>query len=122
MGLLWGQVGGFSISLMRRLNGRLVPAADDASASRIVRAHLSGLVLDFARATVVTLLGVAAGRAAGAALAEGWPLPGDDSVALLLTGGAVSAGILLRSLGGFRRRRTLFVAGMALGLIGARFL
>jgi hypothetical protein len=35
-------------------------------------------------------------------------------------GGAVSAGILLRSLGGFRRRRVLFAVGIALGVAGAR--
>jgi hypothetical protein len=37
-------------------------------------------------------------------------------------GGAVSGGILLRSLGGFRRRRVLFAVGLLLGLVGARFL
>ena len=62
------------------------------------------------------------GRAGGVRLAGGWPLTEGESIALLLAGGAVSAGILLRSLGGFRRRRLLFAAGMALGLIGARFL
>ena len=41
---------------------------------------------------------------------------------LLLVGGAVSAGILLRDVGGFRRRRVAFVAGLALGILGTRFL
>jgi hypothetical protein len=41
---------------------------------------------------------------------------------LLLVGGSVSMGILLRDLGGFRRRSVLIVAGMALGILGARFL
>jgi hypothetical protein len=41
---------------------------------------------------------------------------------LLLVGGAVSAGILLRDLGGFRRRRVWFAAGLGLGIVGARLL
>jgi hypothetical protein len=45
-----------------------------------------------------------------------------SSIGLLLVGGSVSAGILLRDLGGFRRRRALLVTGMALGILGARFL
>jgi len=122
VGLLWGQVGGFSISLMRRLNGKMVPDAEGTGSGRIVRAHLSAVAMDFTRGALVTLAGVVVGRAGGVRLAGGWPLTEGESIALLLAGGAVSAGILLRSLGGFRRRRLLFVAGMALGLIGARFL
>jgi mannose/fructose/N-acetylgalactosamine-specific phosphotransferase system component IIC len=121
-GLLWGQVGGFSISLLRRLNGKMVPDAKGTGSGRIVRAHLSALALDFARGALVTLSGVVVGRAGAVRLAGGWTLTEGESTALLLAGGAVSAGILLRSLGGFRRRRLLFAAGMALGLIGARFL
>jgi mannose/fructose/N-acetylgalactosamine-specific phosphotransferase system component IIC len=122
VGLLWGQVGGVSISLMRRVNGRMIPDPQGVGPGRIVRAHLSALALDFIRGTLVTLSGVVVGRAGGGRLAGGWPLSEGESTALLIAGGAVSAGILLRSLGGFRRRRVLFVAGMAVGLIGARFI
>lgn len=122
VGLVWGQVAGFTVSLQRKLNGRIVPEPDARDPGRIVLAHSCAVALDFVRGAAVTLAGAWAGRWGVAELAAGWPLGAGDTVGLLLLGGAVSAGILLRSLGGFRRRRILFVAGMALGLVGARFL
>lgn len=121
-GLVWGQVGGFSITWLRRLNGRLVPAPDALHPQRVTWAHLGAVGLDFVRGALLTGLGVLGGQAAVRLLARAWPLDTPDSVGLLLVGGAVSAGILLRSLGGFRRRRVYFVAGVALGILGARFL
>lgn len=121
MGLVLGQVGGMSISLLRRFNGRFVPDARAVSVRRLVVAHLLGVALDFARGAAVTLGGVLVGRLAAQHAVAVWPLGEADSAGLLLVGGAVSAGIMLRSLGGFRRRRLLFTAGLALGLIGSRF-
>jgi mannose/fructose/N-acetylgalactosamine-specific phosphotransferase system component IIC len=120
VGLLWGQVGGVSISALRRLNGRLAPAGASVSAATVVRAHVAGLAMDLGRGTLVTWVGLLVGRTVAGSFGGWWFLGADESSALLLAGGAVSAGVLLRSLGGFRRRRTLFVAGMALGLISAR--
>jgi PTS system mannose-specific IIC component len=122
IGLVWGQVGGASISLLRKLNGRLVPAPDTARPERVVATHVGALALDFARGTLVTFAGALAGRWVVAVLSGAWPLDPEDSLGLLLVGGAVSGGILLRSLGGFRRRRVLFAVGLLLGLVGARFL
>lgn len=123
VGLVWGQVGGLSISGMRVVNGRFAPPGADVRATvRIGRAHVSAMVLDFARATAVTATGVAGGRVVVAAAAEVWPLSMSDTVGLLLGGAAVSTGIYLRDLGGFRKRRYLFVAGLTLGLLGARML
>jgi hypothetical protein len=65
---------------------------------------------------------VLVGRAVVGGLGGAWTLAPTSSLGLLLLGGAVSAGVLLRDLGGFRRRRLLLVAGMALGILGARFL
>jgi len=123
-GLIWGQVGGYSITGLRRLNGWLVPEPTDgdAEAGRVVRAHVGALFLDMTRAAVVTLMGVAAGRASMALVGARWPLGAEASSGLLLVGAAVSLGILLRDLGGFRARRVLFVAGVALALVGGRFL
>jgi len=121
-GLVWGQVGGLSIYWLRWANGRFVPQPDGKHPDRLIAAHLGAMTLDFIRGTAVTLVGAAAGIRAVRFVADGWPLGPTDSVGLLLVGGAVSAGIFLRDLGGFRRRAVLLVAGMALGLIGARFL
>lgn len=123
-GLIWGQLGGASVSLQRHLNSRIVPESGDPSqgAGRLVAAHLGAIFVDFWRGALVTILGVWLGRAAMGTLAEGWPLLAAPSVGLLLVGGAVSGGILLRDLGGFRRTRIWFAAGLALGVIGTRFL
>jgi PTS system mannose-specific IIC component len=121
-GLIWGQVGGISISWLRRANGRFVPQPDAKHPERLITAHLGAMALDLARGTLVTLVGAAAGRWGVRFVAEAWPFGPTDSAGLVLVGGAVSAGIFLRDMGGFRRRGVLLVAGMALGLIGARFL
>jgi len=71
---------------------------------------------------IVTVVGAGLGRLVVSALADSWPLAEAPSLGLLVVGGAVSVGILLHDLGGFRKRRVLFVAGLALGIIGARFL
>lgn len=121
-GLVWGQIGGFSISALRRLNGRIIPEPDTPRPDRLVPSHLLAMALDGLRGTTVTLTGVLLGRFTVAWMAGSWPLEAEDTRGLLLVGGAVSAGILLRALGGLRRRRILFAAGVALGLVGARLL
>jgi len=124
IGLAWGHVGGRSITALRKLNGRFVPEPEDdrVSASRVVATHVGSIALDFARGSLVTLVGILGGRWVVARTAAEWPLGQGDSGGLLLVGAAVSGGILLRVLGGFRRRRLLFVAGLAAGILGARFL
>lgn len=119
IGLVWGQIGGFTVSLQRRLNGRIVPEPDARHPGRIALAHSCAVALDFLRGAAVTLVGAWAGRRGVEAAADAWPLGTGDTRGLLLLGGAVSAGIFLRSLGGFRRHRVLFATGMALGLVGA---
>ncbi len=121
-GLIWGQVGGITISGLRQLNSRIVPEPDALRPDRLARAHVLAVLLDGVRGALVTLAGTVTGRWAVALLADAWPLEASDSHGLLLVGGAVSAGILLRSLGGYRKRRMLFAAGLALGVVGARFL
>ncbi len=123
VGLVWGQVGGASVNVQRHLNARLVPEPGDGDPVKaITRGHLAAIALDFVRAAMVTGLGVVTGRALVGRFVEYWPLGGLASLALLLVGGAVSAGILLNDLGGIRRRKVWFTAGLALGLAGSRLL
>ncbi|MDA0313226.1 MAG: PTS sugar transporter subunit IIC [Gemmatimonadetes bacterium] len=124
IGLLWGQIGAYSVTELRKLNGHLVPEPTDASAGprRIVFAQVSGVGLDFLRGAAITVLGAVTGRALVSRLAPSWPLSIDGSYGLLFVGAAVSVGILLHDLGGFRRRKILFALGLALGVVGARFL
>ena len=122
VGLVWGQVGGFTVSALRRLNGRLVPEPDGPHPERVSTAHVGAIAMDGLRGGILTLVGALSGRWVVALLARDWPLGPSDTRGLLLVGGAVSAGVLMRSLGGYRRMRLLFVAGMALALVGARLL
>jgi mannose/fructose/N-acetylgalactosamine-specific phosphotransferase system component IIC len=124
IGLVWGQLGGISITALRHANARLVPEPGRAprGSADVTIAHALALLLDLVRGALVTLSGVLVGRAVVSAFGAAWSFAPSASLALLLVGGSVSVGILLRDLGGFRRRRVLLVAGLALGILGARFL
>lgn len=124
VGLVWGQVGGASVDVQRHVNAYLVPepGEDPHPARRISRAHALAILVDFLRAAAVTGFGIASGRVVVGTLATRWPLGELASVSLLLVGSAVSAGILLNDLGGFRRRKVWFTAGLALGIFGSRLL
>ena len=60
IGLAWGQVGGWSISALRTLNGGLAPDPTDMKLTpgRVVGGHLFAVVLDFLRGALVTGTGV----------------------------------------------------------------
>lgn len=124
VGLVWGQLAGVSVSFMRKLNSRIVPEAGvrHPGAAGILGVHLTTIFIDFVRGAVVTLLGVLVGREVVSQMHEPWGLSPAASMGLLLVGGAASLGILLRDLGGFRRRKVLFALGLAVGIIGGRFL
>jgi PTS system mannose-specific IIC component len=122
LGLVWGQLGGMSMTVLRNVNVRLAPdpASGHVSPTSVVAGHLGALSLDFLRGFVITLIGLIVGLAA-LRLAPLWPLSQADTRGLLLVGGAVSLGVLLRSYGGVRRRGVLFaggaIAGAALGML-----
>ena len=124
IGLVWGQVGGFSITVLRRANGLIVPEPADSRADgvRVTAVHLGAVGLDFVRGVLITGTGVAIGRLIVERLAAAWPIGEPQSFALILAGAAVSVGILLHDLGGFRERCVLFGAGLALGIVAVRFL
>lgn len=122
MGLVWGQLGGFTVTGLRRINGRLAPGPEDPRPARISAAHTVAVALDAVRGAVLATTGTLAGWWIAPLLTRHWPLGETASAGLLLVGGAVSAGVLLRAVGGFRPNRILFAAGMALAVVGARFL
>ncbi|MSR19379.1 MAG: hypothetical protein EXR91_00155 [Gemmatimonadetes bacterium] len=123
-GLVWGQLAGASITYLRRANARLVPdpGQGPTSTRRLAAGHLGAVLLDFVRGVVVTFAGVLVVRPLVGGLVASWPVPPGATFGLLLVGGSVSVGILLRDFGGFRRHRTAFVVGLALALLGARLL
>jgi len=124
IGLVWGQLGGATITGLRHVNSWLAPEPEDPShgPSRITSAHFASIGLDLLRGAVVTGSGVWVGQAVVGALVTRWPLGPASSMSLLFVGGAVSVGILLRDLGGARKRGAVFLAGVALGVLGGRLL
>ena len=124
VGLVWGHVGGFSITLLRRLNADLVPdeGQPTPSAGRLTGLHLTTVGLDFARGALVTAAGLGVGGFVVRGMAPIWPLDTAASVGLVLVGASVSLGILLRDFGGFKSHRVRLALGIALGLLGARLL
>ncbi len=124
VGLVWGHVGGFSITGLRRFNAILVPqeGRPAPSAGRLTLLHLTTIGLDFARGALVTAGGLVVGGFVVRGMSPIWPLDTAASVGLVLVGASVSLGILLRDFGGFKTHRVRLALGIALGLLGARFL
>lgn len=120
MALAWGQLGGASIVLLRRANGRLAPDPYESpvSPARAEWGHVAALTLDLARGTAVTSVGIVVGVHAVAPAGAFWPLGPRGTLALLLVGAALPSGALLRSFGGARRRGWLFGIGVVAGLVG----
>ena len=124
VGLVWGQLAGSTVTWLRRVNSRLVPDPErgPTTSGRIAAAHLGAVLIDFTRGGLVTIAGVLIARPLVSAMATSWPLAADATLGLLLVGGSVSVGILLRDFGGFRRRVAAFVAGLVLVGLGAGLL
>lgn len=124
VGLAWAALGGVSVTLQRKVNGRFVPRPEDGpiSVGRLQAIHLRLIILDFMRGVGLVLAGWVVARAALALFAAGWPLSLANTIALLTTGGAVSLGALVRRQGEKTATRTLFVGGVAVGLILAAVL
>ena len=119
LGLVWGQVGGLSITALRHGNGRLAPEPGQLRRpSRFLPArHLTALVLDLVRGVAVSATGILLGTHLVQWVAPHWPLDGGAVMGLLLSGAAASTGIYLRDLGGLGRRPFLLVLGLGVGLV-----
>lgn len=110
-----GEIDAITVQAMRRLNGRWIPDGSTAKPSLVVWAHLTGLVADFLRASLVTFGGGAVGIQLISRFGGQWSLSEDWAVALILLGSTVSLGALLRAFGGWRSRRLIFAIGLLLG-------
>ena len=121
MGFLWSRLGAISTRFLRRINGRLAPdpSRGPVSASRILGAHLGGLALDFARGGCLSLMGVIIGQGFAWAVGDQWPLGMTATVGMLAVGACVPAGAFIGSLGGWGRRKTLFLTGLVGFLLGS---
>ncbi|MEX1256080.1 MAG: PTS sugar transporter subunit IIC [Gemmatimonadota bacterium] len=117
LGTVWGLLGGGSISLLRRANGRITRPVDEGRSDyrALSLRHWACIALDGTRGAVLTAVGIGMGTALSTRLGGAWwPLGTPDTVALLLLPGALAGGALLRSWS-FPRRRALFFLIGALG-------
>lgn len=123
-GLVLGQVGALSQTVLRQLNGRLVPVPGETpvSAAAVRRAHATALALDGLRGSLLTAGGLGVAALLTPQLAPGWPLGGAATRALLLMGALVSLGILARGEGLEARRLAFFGVGLGGGLLAGSLL
>ena len=113
-GLLWGELASRTQAAVRRWNGVHAPLPEDGpvAASAVNRSIALGLGAEAARGAVVTGLGALTMTALSRPLAASWPLEEGITVALLLFGGLVSVGVVLRGRGLDSRASFLFLAGV----------
>ncbi len=118
-GLIWGLAGGWSQTRLRIWNGEVVPipGSGEVTPRSVARAVRIGLLRDYLRGVVLTAVGGGVAFQISPILAPGWPLGEADTASLLLLGGVVSVGIVLRSGGGGRPAALLFGAGALLGML-----
>lgn len=124
LGLLWSQVGGWTVSLQRRLNGLILGrvAGEGGSPAALEVAHALAILSDFTRGVLLTAVGLLIGITVVPGLASSWPLDLAWTVVLILAGASVPLGILYKGFGGWPEQRALFVAGLVAGLVGAYLL
>ncbi len=124
MGFVWSRLGAASIQALRKVNGRLVPdpSRENVSPSRIEWAQVGGISLDFGRGCVLSAAGLGFGRWFVAAFADDWPLDLPASLTILGVGACVTAGALVGTLGGWRKRGFVFGAGLLGFFVGSLFL
>ncbi len=124
LGIVWAMLGGVTVTLQRRLNGRLVPRPEEGpvTAERIQTVHIRLILLDFVRGMLLVGVGGAVVRASLPVLAQVWPISLAHTVALLTTGAAISLGALVRRQGERASTRLLLLAGVAGGLVLAAVL
>ncbi len=113
-------VGGWSMYLLRRLNGawarRRLAALDRGTPGVLVGLQLSGLAADFFRGGALTFLALSGLSAAMRWLAPRWTLDGATSWALTVgVAAAVAAGAAWKVFHGTSGARLLFVSGLIIG-------
>jgi mannose/fructose/N-acetylgalactosamine-specific phosphotransferase system component IIC len=120
--LAWEWVGGQTVILLRRTNGKLLLEGTGVSGSQLERRHLTAMVLDFVRGAAVTTTGGLLVAILLLLAAPAWSLPGGVTMDVLavLTAGMVGTAVPL--FGGVRARRLALLTGLVTGLVMAALL
>jgi PTS system mannose-specific IIC component len=121
VGVVVAVVAGRTVVALRHLNSRIVarpsPAADGRRRSAVP--HWTCIAADAARGLAVSVLGIGLALAIPIELAQAWTLSMPATVGLLALPALVAGGALLRSWASSGRRKLLFLAGCAGGLVVA---
>ncbi len=117
-GLIWGWLAGFTQSVMRRSNDLRVPVPGETpiTEAAIAEAQVRGIVVDFLRSFTLVLVGVLLARLLVPLLVDAWWLEDGWTAGLLVGGGMVSAGVMVRALA--QKRRNDWALVLASALIG----
>lgn len=120
--LAWEWVGGGTVVVLRRTNGRILRAGVGTTARQLERGHVAAMALDFARGGVVAVTGglIAAGLLRLAAPV--WALGPGTTMAALAVLTAAMIGTAVPLFGGVRARRLTLVIGLGFGFILATVL
>jgi PTS system mannose-specific IIC component len=118
--LLWEHVGGATVVWARHFNETFVrlDATPEQPPDRVLeRRHQLAVVIDFARAAVVTLSGVIIGTLALRGLAQLWSLDAVIAPAILSIGMVCMVAAALPLFGGLRLHKVSFGIGLLCGLL-----
>lgn len=114
--LLWEWVGGGTVVVLRRTNGRLLLEDEGVSGRELERRHLTAMALDFLRGAGVALTG---GLLAAAILwlaGPLWELGAGVTMAVLALLAAAMVGTAVPLFGGIRARRYALLMGLVAGV------
>jgi mannose/fructose/N-acetylgalactosamine-specific phosphotransferase system component IIC len=114
----WERVGGATANALRRYNERFAFAdmAPDGAAARLVaRRHRIAMAIDFARGATVSLAGALIGLGIVQLGVRQWAAHPMLAAGAITIAATAALGASLAVFGGWRERRTLFLAGVACG-------
>jgi mannose/fructose/N-acetylgalactosamine-specific phosphotransferase system component IIC len=119
VGVVVAVVAGRTVVALRSLNGRIVAKryADANGRRRSAVPHWTCIGADALRGLGVTLVGIGLALGVPEPLARAWTLSMPVTVGLLALPALVSGGAILRSWAPSARRKLLFLAGCAGGLV-----
>lgn len=120
--LAWEWVGGQTVVLLRRTNGKLLLDDTGVTGRQLERRHITAMALDFVRSAALATTGGLLVAIMLHLVASAWRLPGGVTMAVLavLTAGMVGTAVPL--FGGVRARRYGLLAGLVTGLVLAALL
>lgn len=119
-GLVWEQLAGGSVTLLRRLNAVILtdmPTRSTRRSRSLERRHLSAIGIDGLRAVGLVLLGAATGRWLLGALGPLWWLPDDVTSGILVVAVTTVLGATITIFGGWTRRKLVAILGVLCGFM-----